>query len=135
MAWELSPSIISVVAERKILEAMEAGEFDNLPGRGQPQKLEDLSGLPEDLRLAYMVLKNSSYLQASDEPNAEANNEPNVMNITNVRSLLANAPEEDAYFRRLNKLKSRLSARSGQKTIDRLSNSPYLGSILDKIRS
>jgi hypothetical protein len=34
------------VAERKIQEAMEAGEFDNLPGKGQPLDLESIRGSP-----------------------------------------------------------------------------------------
>ena len=38
---------------------MERGEFDNLPGRGKPLVLEDLSGVPEELRMAYKVLKNA----------------------------------------------------------------------------
>jgi hypothetical protein len=51
--------IIAIIAERKIQEAMARGEFDNLPGRGKPLVLEDLSGVPEELRMAYKVLKNA----------------------------------------------------------------------------
>ena len=54
---------LALLAERKIKEAMEQGQFDNLPGRGRPQKLEDLSQLPEDLRLAYIILSNSGYME------------------------------------------------------------------------
>lgn len=54
---------LALVAERKIREAMDQGQFDNLPGQGRPQKLEDLSHLPEDLRLAYLVLNNGGYLE------------------------------------------------------------------------
>lgn len=62
MANEINP--LALMAERKIKEAMEEGQFDNLPGRGRPQKLEDLSHLPEDLRLAYTILNNSGYLES-----------------------------------------------------------------------
>lgn len=48
-----------MIAERQIQEAMARGEFDNLPGRGKPLVLEDLSGVPEELRMAYKVLKNA----------------------------------------------------------------------------
>ena len=51
--------IFASIAERRIQEAMERGEFDNLPGRGKPLVLEDLSGVPEELRMAYKVLKNA----------------------------------------------------------------------------
>ena len=50
------------IAEEKILEAQRRGDFDDLPGKGQPLGLEDLSWVPEDLRLAYHVLKNAHVL-------------------------------------------------------------------------
>jgi len=51
-----------LIAERKIQEAILNGELDNLPGRGQPLRLEDDSQVPEDLRLAYKILKNADCL-------------------------------------------------------------------------
>ncbi|HZD40663.1 MAG TPA: DnaJ family domain-containing protein [Terriglobales bacterium] len=50
------------IAEEKILEAQRRGDFDNLPGKGKPLQLEDLSWVPEDLRIAYHVLKNAHVL-------------------------------------------------------------------------
>ena len=50
----------SRIAENRIREAMEQGEFDNLPGAGQPLNLEDYFSAPEDLRMAYSVLKNAN---------------------------------------------------------------------------
>jgi hypothetical protein len=55
------------IAEQRILEAQRAGEFDNLPGRGKPLELEDLSWVPEDLRIGYHVLKNAHVLPAEVE--------------------------------------------------------------------
>ncbi|MDI6716856.1 MAG: DUF1992 domain-containing protein [Actinomycetota bacterium] len=54
--------IIARIAESKIREAMENGEFDNLPGSGKPLQLEDLSRIPEEYRAAYIVLKNAGFL-------------------------------------------------------------------------
>ncbi|MGE6205906.1 DnaJ family domain-containing protein [Guptibacillus hwajinpoensis] len=51
-----------LVAEDKIKTALKNGDFDDLPGIGKRQNLEDLSMIPEDLRIAYKVLKNSGYL-------------------------------------------------------------------------
>ena len=48
-------------SERRIQEAIEAGEFDNLPGMGQPLKYEDNPFVPEDMRAAFMVLQNGGY--------------------------------------------------------------------------
>ncbi len=50
------------IAEEKILEAQRAGAFDNLPGKGKPLKMEDLSWVPEDLRMAYHILRNARVL-------------------------------------------------------------------------
>jgi hypothetical protein len=55
-------SFFTRVVEEKIRAAQEAGEFDNLSGRGKPLELEDWSDVPEDLRLAYHVLKNAGIL-------------------------------------------------------------------------
>lgn len=50
------------VAERKIDEALARGELDNLPGMGRPLDLEDDSLVPEELRMAYRILKNAGYV-------------------------------------------------------------------------
>jgi hypothetical protein len=55
------------IAEERILEAQRAGAFDDLPGKGKPLKLEDLSWVPEDLRIGYMVLKNAHVLPPEAE--------------------------------------------------------------------
>jgi hypothetical protein len=47
------------IAEEKIKEAMEKGEFDNLPGKGKPIDLEAYFATPADLRLGYSVLKSA----------------------------------------------------------------------------
>jgi len=52
----------SKLAENRILEAIEAGEFDNLRGKGQPRDLEDDSHIPPELRMAYKILKNADCL-------------------------------------------------------------------------
>ena len=51
--------VFSRIAEDRIREAMERGDLDDLPGKGQPLALEDDSHIPEDLRLAYKILKNA----------------------------------------------------------------------------
>jgi len=51
-----------IIAERKIQEAILKGELDNLPGKGKPLELVDESFIPEELRLAYKILKNADCL-------------------------------------------------------------------------
>jgi|SRR5687767_5591599 len=50
----------SRIAENRIREAMAQGEFDNLPGAGEPLSLEEYFSTPEDVRLAYSILKNAN---------------------------------------------------------------------------
>ncbi len=63
-----------LIAERKIQEALRNGEFDDLPGKGEPLRLEDESGIPEELRLAYKILKNADCLPPELELKKEINN-------------------------------------------------------------
>lgn len=55
------------IAEERILEAQRQGAFEDLPGKGKPLELEDLSWVPEDLRLGYHVLKNAGVLPPEAE--------------------------------------------------------------------
>jgi hypothetical protein len=55
------------IAEERILEAQRQGAFDNLPGKGKPLELEDLSWVPDDLRLGYHILKNAGVLPPEAE--------------------------------------------------------------------
>ncbi|WP_433943223.1 DnaJ family domain-containing protein [Paenibacillus sp. SN-8-1] len=50
------------LAEQRITEAIDRGELEDLPGKGEPLQLEDLSHIPEDLRIAYKVMKNAGYV-------------------------------------------------------------------------
>ncbi len=46
---------------------MAQGHFENLPGAGQPLSLEDYFSTPEDVRMAYSILKNAKCLPAEVE--------------------------------------------------------------------
>lgn len=47
------------IVEAIIKDAMERGEFDNLPGKGKPIDLTEYFETPEEVRLAHSVLKNA----------------------------------------------------------------------------
>lgn len=83
------------IIEQRIKEAEERGEFDNLPGRGEPLKLVDDSGVPEDLRLAYKILKNADCLP----PELEAKKE-----IRQMEDLLENIPDEKEKYKLIKKI-------------------------------
>ena len=67
------------LAEKRIREAMEAGEFDRLEGAGRPVNLDAYFSTPEELRAGYAVMKSAGVL-----------------------------PEEAGLLREINELKARL---------------------------
>jgi hypothetical protein len=83
------------LAEERIRDAIQRGEFDNLPGRGKPLNLEDDRHIPDDLRLAYKVLKNADCLP----PELELKKE-----ISKAEELLSSMKDEGEKYRQLQKL-------------------------------
>lgn len=55
--------IFQLLSEDRIKKAYEDGEFSQLPGFGKPLKMEDLSSIPEELRMAYKLLKNAGFTE------------------------------------------------------------------------
>jgi hypothetical protein len=53
--------------ERRIAEAQQRGDFDELPGAGRPLPEEDLTGVPQELRVAIRVLRNAGCVPAEVE--------------------------------------------------------------------
>lgn len=83
------------VAEKRISEAIQRGEFDNLPGSGEPLNLEDDRQIPDDLRLAYKVLRNADCLP----PELELKKE-----IRTAEGLLSALKDESAKYRQIKKI-------------------------------
>lgn len=88
-----------ILAERRILEAMERGEFDRLPGAGKPLRLEDDSLVPGDLRIAYKVLKNAGCIP----PELELRKE-----ILSLRDLLRTVEDDGERSRRTREMNLKL---------------------------
>lgn len=83
------------IAEQRINEAMNRGEFDNLEGQGKKIVYEDESMIPEDLRMAYKILKNAGYVPQ------ELLDEKEIITAT---ELLAAATDEQQRYRQMQKL-------------------------------
>ena len=49
-------------ADEKIKEAIAKGEFDNLPGKGEPLDLDTYFATPEHLRMGYSILKSADII-------------------------------------------------------------------------
>ena len=83
------------IAEQKIREAQERGEFDNLPGRGKPLDFSDEAGVPEEMRLAYKILKNAGV----PPPELLLKKE-----IIQIEDMLASIRDEQEKYRQIKKL-------------------------------
>lgn len=47
--------------EAQIRDAIERGDFDNLPNKGKPLDLSEWEKTPQHLRMSYGILKNAGY--------------------------------------------------------------------------
>jgi hypothetical protein len=83
------------IVEQRIKEALERGEFDNLQGQGEPLNLEDDSNIPEELRLAYRILKNADCLP----PELELKKD-----IRKMEDMLENIPDEKEKYLQMKKI-------------------------------
>jgi hypothetical protein len=85
--------MFDLIAEQKIAQAIARGELDNLPGAGRPLDLDDDALIPEELRLAYRILKNAGYLPPELETSKD---------VTAVKKLeLIKARIEHRYYRKV----------------------------------
>ncbi len=119
-------NLFEILAEQKIQEAIERGEFDALPGEGKPLELDDDPLVPEDLRAAYRVLKNAGFVP----PEVELHNE-----IRAIEHLLESMPEGERRSRALRKLQllNLRLAESGARGGVRVPPE-YYWKVLDKLR-
>jgi len=63
---------LDLIAEAKIAEALRDGDFSDLPGTGKPLALDDDRLIPDDLRMAYRILKNAGYVPPELDTRREA---------------------------------------------------------------
>lgn len=77
--------LIQMIAEKRIEEAMERGDFDNLPGAGKPLQLDDDPNVPAELKMAYKILRNAGVVPAEVETHRE---------IRRIEDMLAGLDDE-----------------------------------------
>lgn len=78
-----------IVAERKIKNAIDAGEFDDVPGMGEPVDLTIDPFTPVHLRIAHKVLKNARSLPEWLQLEKEIQQETLAAPVGRERSLTA----------------------------------------------
>ncbi len=92
------------LVEQKIREAVERGELAHLPGQGRPLDFTADPLVPEDLRVAYRILKNAGFLP----PQLEARNE--IHDLEELIRGMDAGPERSKALRKLHLLNTQLAA-------------------------
>lgn len=119
-------AIFDKIADERIRQAMERGEFDELPGKGKPLELEDDSHLPADLRISYKILKNADCLP----PELELRKE-----IVNTQALLSGIQDTREKYRQMQKLNYLIMKLNMTRkvTLDLEQDQVYYERILEKV--
>jgi len=101
------------IVEERILKAQRQGAFEGLEGRGAPIRFADDQHIPEDLRLAYKILKNADCLPAEVELKRE------IERTEDLLAAMTDTRERYRTIRRINYLIMRFNAmRSGSIALD-----------------
>jgi hypothetical protein len=118
---ESSPIMFSLdkIAETRITEAMQRGDFDNLPGAGCPLKIDGNQHIPQDLRVAYRILKNAGCIP----PDLELRRE--IAQVEQLIPTLGNTLEKDSAAKRINYLMACLGTYRGRELNLRLQEDYY----------
>jgi hypothetical protein len=114
------------IAERRIIEAIANGEFDNLEGKGKPIDFEDEIWIPEDLRMAYRILKNAGCIP----PELEFRNE-----VVNMCSLMNTTDDDKERIKKLRELNFKLLKLNltRKRPLDFEDFPEYEGKLVDKL--
>lgn len=119
---------LHIIAERKIEEFFRKdGGPDLSHWRNKPLPVEDMSNVPQDLRMAYKILKNAGYVPEEVALHKE---------IVRTEDLLAHCRDEQVKLRQMKKLsvlKCKLEAKLGRSLrID--SESAYFDRVVDRVQ-
>jgi hypothetical protein len=114
------------LVEDRIKKAQKRGEFDDLPGAGKPLDLYDDRHIPEDLRLAYKILRNADCLPPEIELKKE---------ILRTEDLLADSQETAQRYGILKKLNFLILRLNTTRNTDARFDMPqhYLAAISDRM--
>jgi len=103
---QMFPGFDKIVEER-IRKAQLSGDFDDLPGQGKPLRFEDDRFIPEELRLAYKILKNAGCIPPEIELKKE------IHRTEDLLGAMEDTAERYRMIKRLNFLIMKLNAMRG----------------------
>jgi DnaJ homologue, subfamily C, member 28, conserved domain len=117
---------IRLIAERKISEAIQQGQLNIESWRNRPLPMTSDHMIPEELRMAYKVLKNAGYLPPEIETKKE---------IQQLEDLLSACEDEQTrvkQIKKLNCLMLKLNTMKGS-TVSLESQEEYYRKIVERI--
>ena len=105
---------LDLIAESRILQAIEAGVLDDLPGTGRPLCLVDDANVPVELRVAFRVLKNAGCIPLEIDMRRE------ITNLHQLLRVVEDPTERVRVHKKLDLLTTRLSLYRGSESDLRL---------------
>ncbi len=120
-------NLIDWLVEQKISEAIARGELADLPGEGVPLELDDDVLIPEQLRMAYRILRNAGFVPLEVTALRE------IGDLERQVEALSHDDERARALRKLQYLRLRLEASGRFKHILHPA-SPYSGKLLDRLQ-
>ncbi|MCP3891266.1 MAG: DUF1992 domain-containing protein [Desulfobulbaceae bacterium] len=86
---------LTFIAEQKIAQAMKEKDFTSPEWKNKPLPLEDDRFVPDDLKMAYKILKNSGYLPPEIEDRKE---------VKRLEDLIESTQDEHERVKQMKKL-------------------------------
>lgn len=116
----------SFIAEQKIAQAMQERDLNSPKWKGRPLPLEDDRFVPEDLKMAYKILKNSGFLPPEIEERKE---------IKRLEDLIATSEDEHERLRQMKKLNVLLMKIDAQRPspVNLASQDDYYRKVVERI--
>lgn len=86
---------LTFIAEQKIAQALQKGDLNSPKWKNKPLPLDDDHMVPDDLKMAYKILKNAGYLPPELEMKKE---------ISRIEQLIAQTEDEHVRIKQMKKL-------------------------------
>lgn len=116
------------LVEERIKTAQEQGRFENLAGKGKPLVFEE-NHVPDELRMAHKILKNSGFLPPEVEIRKQMNTIHELMDQPGQTSA-----DQAKLHKKLNYLMAKLDAVRSAGPGSTLARDQYRTSLLRKIK-
>ena len=113
------------LVEQRIQAAQRNGDFENLEGAGKPIEYEDESGIPEDLRMAYKMLKNADCAPPEIELKKQ------ILQTEDLLSGMQDSQKKYKAIKKLNYLVTKLNCL--RRTSVNFEEPQYSGQIIDRL--